>query len=99
MDINLTLFDIDVHSQCDMFYIIAHQLLDQFYLENTVTVTSCDPPYITGHIKAMLCCKNRLMRKGRVDEESALAQCIGKEIIGHTKTQLSTIQNVDSRKT
>ena len=73
VDINLTLFDIDVHSQCDMFYIIAHQLLDQFYLENTVTVTSCDPPYITGHIKAMLCCKNRLMRKGRVDEASALA--------------------------
>ena len=63
-----------------MFYIIAHQLLDQFYPEHTVTVTNKadhDPPYITGHIKAMLRRKNRLMRKGRVEEASALAQRIG----------------------
>jgi len=80
-----------------MFYIIAHQLLDQFYPEHTVTVTNRDPPYITGHIKAMLRRKNRLMRKGRVEEASALAQRIGKEITRRTKTQLSTIQHVDSR--
>jgi len=53
VDFNFTLIDIDFESQCDMFYIIAHQLLDQFYPELTVTVTNRDPPYITGHIKAM----------------------------------------------
>jgi len=37
------------------------------------------------------------MRKGRVEEECALAQRIDKEITRHTKTQLSTIQHVDSR--
>jgi len=45
----------------------------------------------------MLRRKNRLMRKGRVEEASALAQRIGKEITRRTKTQLSTIQHVDSR--
>ena len=45
----------------------------------------------------MLRLKNRLMRKGRVEEASVLAQRIGKEITSRTKTHLSTIQNVDSR--
>ena len=50
VDFSLTVLATDVQSQCDMFYVMAHQLLDQFYPERTVTVTSRDPPYITGHI-------------------------------------------------
>ena len=70
-----------------------------FYPERTVTITSRDPPYVTGYIKYMLRRKNRLMRRGRVEESSALAQRIGKEITRRTKTQLKPIQgNVDSRK-
>ena len=62
-------------------------------------ITRRDPPYITGYIKSMLRRKNRLMRRGRVEEASALAQRIGKEITCRTKTQLKSIQgNVDSRK-
>jgi len=98
MDFNFILLDTDIQSECDMFYTKAHQLLNQFYPQHTVTVTSCDPPYITGHIKAMLCRKNRLMRKGRIEKASALAQRIGKEITRRSKTQLSNIQSIDSRK-
>ena len=88
-----------VQSQFDLFYTIAHNLLEMFYPERTVTITSRDPPYITGYIKSMLRRKNRLMRRGRVEEASALAQRIGKEITRRTKTQLKPIQgNVDSRK-
>ena len=55
--------------------------------------------YITGYIKSMLRRKNRLMRRDRVEEASALAQRIGKEITRRTKTQLKPIQgNVDSGK-
>ena len=87
----------DVPSMFDRFYATTHLLLDTFYTECSVTVTSRDPPYITDCVKAMLRRKNRLMRKGRVDEASALAQHIGKEITRHTKTQLSLMhENVDS---
>jgi len=89
-----------VQSQFDLFYTIAHNLLEMFYPERTVTITT---PYITGYIKSMLRRKNRLMRRGRVEElgpkASALAQHIGKKITRRTKTQLKSIQgNADSKK-
>jgi len=63
----------------------------------TVTVTSRDLPYITGYVKSM---QNHLMCRGRIEEASALPQCIGKEITWCTKTQLKSIQgNADSSKT
>ena len=47
----------------------------------------------------MLRRKNRLLRRGRVEEASAVAQRIGKEITRRTKTQLKPIQgNFNSRK-
>jgi len=39
----------NVQSQFDLFYTIAHSLLEMFYPERTVTITSRDPPYITGY--------------------------------------------------
>jgi len=49
-------------------------------------------------VKAMLRKKNRLLHKGRVEEASALARCIGNEITRRTKTELSLLhENVDSR--
>jgi len=74
-------------------------LLDTFYPESSViTITSRDPPYMTAHVKAMLRRKNRLMRKGQVDEASALARRIGNEITGLTKIQMSLVrEGVDCR--
>jgi len=80
------------------FYSVVLNLLDTFYPESSVTITSRDPSYMTADVKAMLRRKNRLMRKGRGEEASALARRIGNEITRHTETQLSLVhENVDSR--
>jgi hypothetical protein len=36
--------------------------MDQFYPEQTITLTSRDPPYVTPAIKSMLRRQNKLMR-------------------------------------
>ena len=53
----------DAQSQFDQFYNVVYQLLDAFYPECTITVTSRDPSYMTGYVKAMLRKKNRLLHK------------------------------------
>jgi len=70
----------NTQTEFDRFYLIVHSLLDQFYPEHTVTMTSRDPAYITPRMKAMLRRKNRLMRAGRVEEAGALSARIGREI-------------------
>ncbi len=62
-------------TQCefDTFYAEACQLLNDFYPERTITITSRDPEYITPNLKAKLRRKNRLMRAGRVEEASSLS--------------------------
>jgi len=48
----------------------------------------------------MMMMMNHLMCRGRIEEASALPQCIGKEITWCTKTQLKSIQgNANSSKT
>ena len=99
LDFGLARVDVgcDAQSQFDQFYTVACQLLDAFYPECSITVTSRDPSYMTGYVKAMLRKNNRLLRKGRVEEASALARRIGNEITRRIKTQLSLLhENVDS---
>jgi hypothetical protein len=55
----------------DSFYMFAIGLLDEFYPERTITVTSRDPSYVTPEIKTKLRRMNRLMRAGRVEEAGA----------------------------
>jgi len=76
----------------DAFYAFATGLLDTFYPERTITVTSRDPSYVTPEIKAKLRRKNRLMRAGRVEEAGALARQIGRDITRRSKRQLSSIR-------
>ena len=64
-----------------------------------MTVTNRDPSYITPNIKRQSHRKNKLMWIGNIEEASALAQHIGKDITKRAKTQLSTLSgNTDSRK-
>ena len=63
--------------------------MDQFYPEQTITLTSRDPSYITPAIKSMLRRKNKMMRAGRVEEAGALSARIGQAIQRRCKTQLS----------
>jgi len=55
---------LNIQTEFDVFYDTAVRLLNHFYPEHTIAVTSRDPHYITLHIKAKLCKKNRLMRAG-----------------------------------
>jgi len=64
----------------DAFYKTARELLDRFYLERTITVSSRDPDFVTASIKARLRRKNKLMRAGRLEEADVLTECIGREI-------------------
>ena len=81
----------DPQAVYDSFYAFALALLEEFYPERTITVTSRDPSYITPVIKARLRRKNRLMRAGRVDEAGALARQIGRDITRQSKRQLEKI--------
>jgi len=51
----------DTQTEFDSFYKTALSLLNQFYPERTITVTSPDPQFITPEIKAKLRRKNRLI--------------------------------------
>jgi hypothetical protein len=76
---------IQTQSEFDLFYTTALDLLNTFYPERTVTVTSRDPEFITAEIKAKLRRKNALMRAGRLEEAGALAKRIGKDITRRSK--------------
>jgi len=81
----------DPQAVYDSFYASALALLEEFYPERSITLTSRDPSYITPMIKARLRRKNRLMRAGRVDEAGALARQIGRDITRQSKRQLEKI--------
>jgi len=70
----------ETQSQFDSFYDTALQLLNSFYPERAITVTTRDPDYMTAGIKAKLRRKNRLIHAKRVEVAGALVMRIGKDI-------------------
>ena len=70
----------DTQKEFDKFYDVALRLLNDFYPERSITVTSRDHDHITAEIKSKLRRKNRLMRAGRVEEASALAELLVKTL-------------------
>jgi len=95
-DLNIT-FDNsnDVQVNFDELYDVMLSLLDRFYPERSITVTSADPDFVTPTIKAQLRKKNRLMRAGRSEEAGALAKRIRAAIIRQNGAQL---RHVDTRR-
>ena len=89
--------DDDASVQCnsDAVYAAMCDLLDAFYPERQVTVTSSDPRYITPAVKAMLRRKNRLMRAGRINEADAIAFRVRKVI---TRQSMKWLRDIDVRK-
>jgi hypothetical protein len=51
-------------TEFDTFYAKAKELLNKFYPERNVTVTTLDPDFITADIKSKLRRENRLMHAG-----------------------------------
>ena len=75
----------DTQVKFDQFYRTSRRLLEQFYPERRVKVTSRDPNFMTPEIKIKLRRKNKLMRTGRLEQAGALASQIGKDIMRHNK--------------
>ena len=90
IDIDIATPQNDVQAEFCQFYTLALGLLNRYYPEKTITVSSRDPAWMTAGLKAKLRKKNRLMRKSRVEEASALAKRIGKTIENRNKTRLRT---------
>jgi len=88
----------DIQAEFNHFYSVTLSILNQFYPEKTITVSSRDPNYITPVIKAKLRRKNKLMRAGRVEEASALAKIIGKDIVKKNSRKLNRIQGAADSK-
>ena len=66
--------------------------VDRFYSERTIVITSANSPeFVTPAVKAMLWRKNRLMRRGRIDEADVLACRIGRAIIRYNSVELSRV--------
>jgi len=82
----------------DSFYSFALGLIEEFYPERTITVTSRDLSYVTAGINAKLRRKNRLMRAGRMEEAGVLARQIGRDITRRSKRQLEKIDTKSNTK-
>jgi len=93
LNIELT-SDADMQTNFDTVYAIMYDLLDHFYPDREITVTSSDPHFVTPTVKAMLRRKNRLMRAGRTDEASALANRIQKAI---TRSSSRWLRKIDTK--
>jgi len=78
----------DVQANFDQMYRHMQELLDRFYPERQITVTTSDPHYVTPAVKAMLRRKNRLMRCGRVEEASAIAKRVRSVITSRSSVLL-----------
>jgi len=86
---------IDVQSKFDHLYQLMNELLDRFYPEREITVTSTDQHFVTSAVKAMLRRKNRLMRAGRVEEAGAIAKRVRAVI---TQKNSALLNTCDTRK-
>ena len=87
--------DADVQTNFDAMYARMRDLLDSFYPERLITVTSTDPRFVTPAVKALLRRKNRLMRAGRIEKASALARRVQ---AGITRRNTSWLRNINTRK-
>src|SRR5664279_2190384 len=83
--------DGDTQNEFDRLYNSMSQLLEAYYPERTVTITSTDPPYVTPAVKRMMRRKNKLMRLGRCEEAAAFAVKIGAAIKNFNSAELSRV--------
>jgi len=75
----------------DLFYEIVQNLLDCFFPLRTITMSDKDPYYMTPQIKMMLRKKNKLLRKGRIEEANALTKRISQSISVQCRCTLNNV--------
>ena len=73
-------------------------MLDTYYPNKTISLSNCDPPFVTPEIKLLLRKKNDLMKKGKIEHAGALALKIGTSIAKFNSTRLSHINHTTGTK-
>ena len=87
----------DTQTATDNFYRIVYELLDLHFPSTQVTLTSRDPKYVTPEIKKLLQKKNKLMKKGHLEQAEAITLRVGKMICENNKKSLSKIETKSSK--
>jgi len=77
----------------DALYDVLLAWLDAYYPLRVVTVTTREPDFMTPEIKTLLRRKNRLMRRGRLEEASAIALKVGKAIARQNGRRLRSLNS------
>ena len=95
--VNLDRHD-DSQGEFDRLYTQLRQLLDAYYPERSVTITTSDPPFVTPVVKRMLRKKNALMRSGKVEKAAALSKKIGDAIKKHNTAEFSNVDMLSDSK-
>ena len=88
----------DPQGEFDHLYTQLRQLLDAYYPEQSVTITTSDPPFVTPVVKRMLRKKNALMRSGKVEKAAALSKKIGDAIKKHNTAEFSNVDVLSDSK-
>ena len=79
------------------FYEIVNYLMNTFFPVKRVTVTNKDPEYMTAELKSMLRKKNRLMRRGKIEEADAVACKIGNLVAKDNASRLKSLETNDNK--
>ena len=85
------LYSTSVQECADLFYASVENLLEKFYPLKIITVSNCDPPYLTPEIKFLLRKKNQLMHSGKTECAGAIATRVGKLIAKQNSSRLCKI--------
>jgi hypothetical protein len=91
--------ELGVQAASDWFYERCQLLMDKFYPLREISVTTKDPSFVTPEVKMMLRRRNRLMRRGRIEEAEAITLRVSKVVIAHTSKSLHSENGVTDTKT
>src|SRR6218665_3718032 len=94
-DDSILLTSSDPQEAWDTFYKVTYEWLDFYYPLRAVTLTSREPSFMTQEIRYLLRRKSRLMRRGLIEEASALAVKIGRSI---ARSNERLLRDLDSSK-
>jgi hypothetical protein len=82
----------DPQGEFDRLYTQLSQLLDAYYPNRSLTITTSDLPFVTPVVEWMLWKKNILMRSGKAEQAAALSKKIGDDIKKHNTAEFSNVE-------
>lgn len=92
------LYDInDIDETYSLFLRIVQMSISQCIPVKTVTIRNYDPYYITPLVKCLLVKRNRLRRRGKLDEANILASKINSVIAEERKQHLTSLTLANSK--